>query len=92
MTELDKESRKYLIGYSDGLEVVAEQIKKLAHGEQSYDELLAVINGIIVALHNGQREVTEALSEEQEAFDELMVVVNNGEELLSLLKHAQEEK
>lgn len=83
-------NRYYLQGYSHGLELVAEQVRKLSYGNQTHEELLAVINGIIVALHQGKSEVDKMLSEEQEAFEQLMVVVSNGEELLSLLKTQKE--
>jgi hypothetical protein len=79
-------NKKYLAGYGDGLEIVAEQIKRLAYGDQSHKELLDVINGIIGALHQGKEEITNHLGIEKEAFDNLLVVVNNGEDLISLIK------
>jgi hypothetical protein len=62
-------NKYYLQGYNYGLDLVEEQVRKLSYGNQTHEELLAVINDIIVTLHQGKSEIDKMLSEELMAFE-----------------------
>lgn len=49
----------YLVGYSDGLEIVAEKLKRLAYGQNTSEEILDTLNGVIQAVYKGRAEIQE---------------------------------
>lgn len=74
---VQKANEAYLTGLSDGLEIVAEKIKRHATGETTIPELTAMLNGIIIAIHQGKEYVADGMQELQ---------------LETLLKQFEEEK
>ena len=50
-------TKAYLTGYSDGLELMAENLKRFAYGDMSNEQVLATINGAISAMHQAQTQV-----------------------------------
>ena len=50
-------TKAYLTGYSDGLELMAENLKRFAYGDMTNEQVLATINGAIVAMHQTQTQM-----------------------------------
>lgn len=69
MTKEVGEKQSYLEGYSDGLEIVAEKLKRLSYGANTQDEILETLNGVIHAVYQGRAEIVGMKEElEQQEF------------------------